>query len=229
MATQPYFLNGVRVPGVTTVLGGNLGWSKDALMAWSNREGLAGRNIRDRGPKEIAADVGTAAHSMMEDFVQGADPYAGTLLLALTAEEQEQSCSAFRAFLRWKKNNRLNIVATEAYLVDEEQETGGCIDALALDESETWPILDLVDYKTGKGVYAEAVCQVAAYTVFMERLLSKAWGTVVTLGGAHILRVRAGVFVHRYWPRSMLTMPYNAFTWARALHAVRWDIERMVK
>lgn len=230
MPTKPYYNEaGVRVPGVTTVLGGNLGWSKDALMAWANREGLAGRNIRDRGPKEIAADIGTAGHAMMEAHVQGTDPLLCPEYVALSEEEQEAADGAFGAFLKWKSNNRMSIVATEVYMIDEDQQTGGCIDALVLDTSGERNVLDLMDYKTGKGVYAEAACQVAAYAAFTERLLTGAWGAEVQLGGAHILRIRDGVFVHRYWPRSKLVTPYNAFTWARALHSVHWDIERLVK
>jgi hypothetical protein len=46
--TMPLYIyktkDGLRVPGVTTVIGGNLGWNKQALMYWAWNEGIEGRN-----------------------------------------------------------------------------------------------------------------------------------------------------------------------------------------
>ena len=57
--TKYYLADGTQVPSVTTIIGGQLGWNKRMLMAWSKREAAAGRDpdkVRDK-----AADIGTLA------------------------------------------------------------------------------------------------------------------------------------------------------------------------
>ncbi len=61
---MPYFLaNGVRIPSVTTNIGQNLGWNKQALMNWANECGLNGKRHHDVAGE--AAQAGTLCHHMM--------------------------------------------------------------------------------------------------------------------------------------------------------------------
>jgi hypothetical protein len=229
--TQEYRnTRGERLPGTTWVIGQNLGWNKDALMRWANREGLAGRNIRDeRGTTaQRAADIGTAAHAMIEAHILGQEPeaVAAPFLSTLNADDRPKAWRGFTAFQRWFRNSRLVIVGTELYGVDEEYQTGYCLDALALDQ-DVETRLEVCDWKSSKGTYADHFIQVSAYTVFTERRLSAAWEQKVEIAGAHVVRVdkSSGAFKHIYWPRDILEDGWRVFTWLRALHQLKFKIE----
>src|SRR5262245_37874576 len=56
--------SGKRVPGVTTVTGLLDDDKSGRLIGWAIKEMEAGRNPRER--KDKAADVGTAAHALIE-------------------------------------------------------------------------------------------------------------------------------------------------------------------
>ncbi len=238
MPTQPYFdPKGKRLPGVTTVIGGNLGWNKDVLMGWANREGLEGRNIRDKrgSTMQRAADIGTAAHTMIEAYVLGLDPEveAAPLMAALSEEDQTKTQRAFGQFLRWWTNSKITIIGTELYGVDLDYRTGFCADALAIEAPMTEgaaPELVLLDWKSSKGTYADHFIQVAAYVKFIEKKLAQ-WGITQPISAAHVVRVSKdhGTFKHVRWERDMLERGWLAFTWLRSLHEVRWELEGYVR
>lgn len=236
MPTQPYYNSkGERRAGTTWVLGQNLGWNKDALMGWANKEGLAGRSIRgERTTAAVAANIGTATHTMIEAHAQGWDPVvaAGSQLTDLQEQDQARVHNAFASFKQWLRNNRLDIIATEVFGVDEEYQTGFCADALALEQVEEGPpVLSLVDWKSSKATYSDHFIQVAAYTVFIENLIRVHTGVDCTLFGAHVLRVSKdhGSWHHTFWSRDILREGWKAFTWCRALHEIRPTIESYVR
>lgn len=236
MPTQPYFnAKGTRLPGVTTVLSVNLGWNKDALKFWANREGLAGREIRrDWGGSTMtrAADIGTTVHTMIEAHLLGQCPklVAADLLTLLSCDEdREKAKRGFGNFMRWHRGTTIRVVATEVFGVDEAYQTGFCLDALALEDGEDGtPELTLLDWKSSKGTYADHVIQVAAYMHFIEEKL-RLWGIPVRLTGAHIIRVGkdTGTFKHVFWDRATLEPAWKAFTWLRALHELKRPLEAL--
>ena len=64
--------DGDRVPGVTTVIGSNLGWSKNGLMWWANKHGRAGRDMKGAYDEANAAGaIGTCVHDRIEAYVHG--------------------------------------------------------------------------------------------------------------------------------------------------------------
>lgn len=231
MPTQQYRnAQGERLPGVTWVLGQNLGWNKDPLMKWANREGLAGRDIRgDRSTAQQAADIGSVVHTMIEALVMGWDEVAaaGSTLTCLPDADQAKVHRGVDGYRRWARNNKIKLIATEIYGVDAEYQTGYCLDALGLDEEG----LSLIDWKTSKGTYADHVIQVAAYTEFIERRLTTWFMSPVRLSGAHVLRTSkdSGTFKHVFWPREDLEKPWQCFTWLRALHQAKPTIEAMAR
>lgn len=224
---------GVRLPGVTTVIGQNLGWSKEGLKWWANQEGLAGRNIRDRDNYgQIAADIGTAAHAMIDLYLHGQDPETAHELIDLPPEQRERARAAFRMFRKWFANSKTEVIATECWAVDDEYQTGGTIDGLFLEQDEDEKlVLSLADWKTSKAVYSEYFIQISAYSVFVERFLSKLFDRDVRLAGAHIIRVGkdSGTFEHRFWERGLLDEGWKAFTWLRALHEHKKVVEKYVR
>lgn len=251
MPTQPYMLDGKRVPGVTTVLG-TLGWNKDALMKWANRMGLEGISLADarQNPAEKAATVGSLVHDAIEADIQGQDV---KVVLERTVdgwddEMRAQARQGYQNFRRWWAGSRLDIVTTEAWFVSPEYQCGGCPDAIAiepdLDTGE--PRLVLLDWKTSSGTYADHVVQVAAYLWMMERHLAEGrplqggqgaekldpWmGTPVTMAGAYVLRAdkNTGMFSAKWWDRTALEPAWVVFTYARAIYKLRWTVEKLTK
>ena len=60
--------NGDIVRGVTTIIGDNLGWNKNALIGWARKEAMAGKDpnkLRDQ-----AADIGTITHFIIQCFLE---------------------------------------------------------------------------------------------------------------------------------------------------------------
>jgi hypothetical protein len=204
---------GARVPGVTTV-NKNIGWSTENLIRWANRQGLKGIDIRAPGGSR-EADVGTLVHALVEAEINGAPPPA------IPEQYRAQAEQGLASFQRWLRQTRIEIIATEAYGVDEEYRAGWCLDALGLEEDG----VSLLDWKSGGGPYPEHFLQAAAYTTFVERLLGE------KLCGAHVCRFGkdTGIFHQVFFPRSVLDVGWTAWTWARALHEVRPRIEAYVR
>ena len=238
MPTQPYFNKaGERRAGTTYVIGKNLGWNKEVLMNWANREGLAGRSIKESRTSTAgrAADIGTAAHAMIEGHILGHEPKlfaANELTLLSCDEDREKARLGFANFLRWYRNSNMIIVGTEVFGVNEEYQTGFCADAIGLEEGADGALdLTLIDWKSSKGTYSDHFIQVSAYTVFIEHTLAEYLARPVRLTGAHVVRVAkdSGNFKHAFWSRECLDLGFKAFSWARALHEIHWTIEGFVK
>src|SRR5215467_3652426 len=126
MPTIDYRIDGVRVPGVTTVIGTSLGWNKGALMHWAWSEGKEGRHYRDT--QQAAADAGTLAHAMVEAHIQGVPlvPPPGTV----DVETARLAYLSFDAFREWFDQSRIDLVETEMHLVSAAHRFGGTPDAV---------------------------------------------------------------------------------------------------
>lgn len=216
--TQDYRLaSGAKAPGVTTVIK-NVGWSTENLIRWANKQGLAGVDVRTpwgQRSSSKAADVGTLVHSLVEADIRG------TQAPEVPEEMKVQVEQGLESFRRWLRQTKIEIIGTELYGVDEEYASGWCLDAIGKEEDG----LSLLDWKTGGGPYPEHLLQVAAYTVFFEKLTGQ------TLCGAHVCRFGkdSGVFHQVYFPRSILETGFKAWTLARGLHQYRPMIEAYVR
>lgn len=140
--------NGDRVPGVTTVIGDGLGWSKNSLIAWAHRLGKEGRDLSER---DKAADKGTATHALAWRILGHDD---GTELDDSDVKEHEPNARrvADAILARW------TIVHVELPIVCETH--AGTIDLIVRDKDGRVGVADL---KTGKGVYDEVAIQLGAY------------------------------------------------------------------
>ena len=224
MPTQPYKnAKGLRVSGVTTILGNNCGWNKNVLARWANRIGLEGIDMRSYVAN--AAEIGNIAHSMVEEHIQGRDPE--TAIQPNMLEHIERGGRrAFAAYLAWERRSQAILVGTELYGVDEETQTGWCLDAIALFKNENDElVLELLDWKSSNGTYPEHFMQVCAYVVFFERL------TGLQLHGVHLCRFGKtdGEFAHHYWPRELVDIGYAAFMDFRNAENKRRKIEQLCR
>ena len=152
-AHQVYKLaSGKRVPGTTTITG-SLGWSKQVLINWANRMGLQG--IDTTKYVDDTAEIGKLAHKIVTDYLQGiktdTDDYSKNQIAA--AENSALSC------FEWAKGKHIKPILIEQPLVSEIYFYGGMADIYAEVDGQT----ELIDLKTGSGIYPEMIIQVAAY------------------------------------------------------------------
>lgn len=155
---------GEIVPGVTTIIDGQLGWNKRILMAWSRREALAGRD-----PDKIldkAGDIGSVVHLLIEAHIKSIlqNKKIEADLDEYSKAEIDKAENAFIAYLDWEKTNDLIYVASEKVVIHERLRYGGTIDILAKNNGRLWQI----DPKSSKGIYPEFIVQTAAYKAAYE-------------------------------------------------------------
>lgn len=185
MPTQPYKIDGKRVPGTTTIIsrfkesGGLIHW------AWSlGIEGQDYRKVRDD-----AADAGTLGHLMIEAHIRGKEfPKESEYDPTIWFKAQ----SSYTAFQKWAGQTKLTPVETEVAMTCACHRFGGTLDVMLVDGE-----LALGDWKTGNAVYIDHLCQLAAYGHLWnvnhpDRLIT---------GGYYLLRFSKveGDFTHHYW------------------------------
>ena len=153
---------GVRLPGVTTVLG--LVKESSYLIEWAwklGKEGIDYRQVRDK-----AADVGSLAHFLCECWLTHKNP----VFTDATQEDIDKAFLSFDKFVNfWEKNN-LRLRNSELQLSSDIYGYGGTIDIIA-DDPEGNKVI--VDIKTSKYIYKDYVTQVFAYELLSEQVYSR--------------------------------------------------------
>ncbi len=151
----PYKLDGIRVPGVTTITG-QLDKS-GPLMHWAWKLGTEGfdyRKVRDQ-----AGDIGTLAHAMAIGHLIDKEPD----LSSYSANDITKAENCLIHFFDWTKNKVIAPVMCEEPLVSR-MGFGGTPDFYGIVNG----LLVLVDIKTGSGIYLEHYIQVSAYVYLLE-------------------------------------------------------------
>ncbi|MEK9644980.1 MAG: PD-(D/E)XK nuclease family protein, partial [Alphaproteobacteria bacterium] len=146
---------GNKLPGVTTILGDNLGWSKNGLIGWAHKLGREGRSLNER---DKAADKGTATHALAWRLLGYDD---GTPVSA--EDEREHMPNALRVVERIKAEGWEIIACEEALTVDfgGGLGCGGTIDLVVRCAKRGG--CGIVDLKSGKGIFPEVAIQLGAY------------------------------------------------------------------
>jgi hypothetical protein len=146
--------NGLIVPGVTTITGVGLGWNTQVLIRWANKMGLAGVDTAKYVDDKAA--IGTLAHAMVTDSLQGietdTDDYSSNQIKS--AENSALS------FFEWANGRDIIPFLIEQPLVSEVYKFGGTPDIYARIDGK----FELIDLKTGSGIYDEMTVQVTAYS-----------------------------------------------------------------
>lgn len=173
--------DGAIVPGVTTVL--NL-LAKPALVPWANRMGLQG--IDTSKYVDDKADIGTLAHAMITDKLTGKETDT-TDYSKNQIDLAENSCLSF---WEWEKDHKIESVEfVERPLVSEAYRFGGTLDIYAVVNGKR----EIIDLKTGSGIYDEHIYQVAV----LKRLLEENGFTVAATRVVNIPRAETEAFGER--------------------------------
>ena len=199
---------GKRVPGVTTVIGSNLGWSKGGLMHWAWMEGIEGRDYKDTRDK--AADIGTIAHAMVEADLTGKN--WPDLVDARGADDEMlgKATAAYGAFNEWAQGSKFTLLQSEHLLVSEKYQFGGQIDIAAVQGKRA-----IIDLKTSNAVYEDHKIQIAAYgELWNENYPDK------LIEAYYILQLgKDGSFTYHYYPN--MDNAFRAFVLLRELHDLK--------
>ena len=202
--------DGKRVPGATTILSRY----KDSggLIHWAWKQGVEGLDYRKT--RDDAADAGSLAHDLIECEIHGEIPIVppGT-----DPEIETRARSALENYRQWKESNRLEIIETEQPFVSELYRFGGTLDAIGILRGN----LCLIDWKTSNQVYADYLCQIAAYTLLWEEFRDQ------PIKEAHLLRFdkEFGSFAHHRWDRKVIDTATEAFLLMRKLY----DLDAVLK
>ncbi len=147
--TRYYTEDGTLVPGVTTVLGI---LSKPALIPWANKLGLSGIDVGKYVDEK--ADIGTLAHALVTDKLSGIQ--TDTSIYSADVIDKAENCAL--SFWEWAKGKDISAIWVERPLVSEVHRFGGTADIYAVIDGTK----ELIDLKTGSGIYEEHEYQLAA-------------------------------------------------------------------
>lgn len=209
---------GNKIPSVTTIIGR----FKDsgALLWWAYGQGQAAQrgeinSLYDK--RDEAADAGTLAHQMVEEFLKGRP---GPDLADVNPDTVTLAKQSFKNFRSWWEQTKIEIVHQETPLVSEKFQFGGTPDAVGR-QGKT---LILLDWKTSKGVYVDYLIQVAAYV----EMWNENHPDEKIKGGAHLCRFSkdTGDFSHHYFKD--LKGPWKAFRLMRELYELDKQLKKRV-
>jgi hypothetical protein len=142
--------DGVRVPGVTTVLGI---LNKPALIHWAWNLGIEGIDYKKF--RDDKADIGTLAHDMAMCHLKGEEVNT----TGYTEKQIDLAETCFLKYLEWESQHKIEPILLETPLVSEKYRYGGTMDNYCLLDG----IPTLVDYKTSKAIYSEMFYQLGGY------------------------------------------------------------------
>jgi hypothetical protein len=173
--THAYYLDGKRIPGVTTLLGKGLPkpaltyWSAKCVAEWvaDNPEGVEQLRGMGRGPmvqalkgvpwekRDAAAVRGTDVHALAEKIIHGD-----------AAEVPDYLLGYVEGYVRFLEEFDVQPVLTEQPVASRKWKYGGKFDALVTVGRGPWAGRHpLLDWKTSSGVYGEVALQTAAYAL----------------------------------------------------------------
>jgi len=148
--------NGFKLESVTTIIGNNLGWNKNVLLAWQAREFKEGRDPTKK--KDKAADIGSVCHHYIDCEHKGIN-----VLDSYKKEHDLDSLIIAEKCVEEYRNKIQSLglvpVDSEKSLVSNSYGYGGTIDLRYLIDGT----LVLGDIKTSPHIYGEYLVQVGAY------------------------------------------------------------------
>ncbi len=233
---------GETISGSTTILGGNLGWSKQPLIIWKENQvkevsiNLFRRELEELGIKVSDDDVmrlrndlnsevkekgeapmtsGTILHKMIECDLKGIAPDLSQYPKELIAPAE----TGFLNYLEWKDNVKFKVRKTEISLIHKEFWYGSTLDCVAWINEK----LSIFDWKLAAGIYEDYLIQIESYR--------RNWNFNFPdepLQGMHLLKIdkEKAAYTHHYWDQC--PEAWEAFLCALKLHGLHKTLKKMV-
>lgn len=198
---------GIRVPGVTTILGL---LAKPALIHWAWKEGIEGRDYRK--VRDRAGDIGTCAHYLIECDIKKKKPDLSEFSPAILDKAE----NAYLSWMEWKDTfGQIETVASESPQICDT--FGGTLD---------WVIKKLnnyilIDFKSSKAIFPEMIYQLAAY-----KYLWNINNPDEKIKDCYIVRIgkENGEFEQRKYTH--LKKELNLFLYLKKIYLLKKEIER---
>ena len=166
-----YYIGKTRVPSVTTILDGNLGWKWPALIGWTKK--VMRQGVDPDAAKTDAGTVGTLVHAMIEAYLTKKE-----VNYAFFSEDQrKQAKIAFDGFLEWFRVSKVLPLGAEVPLTHTALRYGGTIDLWCLIGDKHRHTL--VDFKSSTAVYLDHRIQVAAYSELIRHRYKKSHDVII--------------------------------------------------
>lgn len=215
--------NNERIPSCTTIINKNLGWNKEALVAWTRKLALSG--IDPRRVKEEAGEIGTLTHKMIEHHIYGAKLDVSKYSFDAIAE----ATNGLRSYKEWEQEFAVEYLESELKILSESLQWGGTADGIITIGREmvinntSFPSgsILLLDFKTGKGLYPEHIIQVSAYKNGIEETTS------YKLDGIIIVHIHKGDLIEGQKrietipiEQSKIELGWKVFKTIRTLHGL---------
>lgn len=164
-----YYLDDKQLTGVTTILGV---LAKPALISWASK--MACEYVRENlksldeleavlekaknahaQKRDKAADIGTLAHSWIEEYIGGKNPARNENISIITDN-----------FLKWVEEAKPKFLASEKVVYSKQNWYAGTLDFIAEIDGKVY----LGDIKTGSGIYQEMFWQTSGYQLALEEI-----------------------------------------------------------
>lgn len=228
-----YWLDNERLPGTTTIISRY----KDSggLIWWSWEEGYKqcqrGDPLKHKETVQQAADIGTAAHTMIESHINGEmfETAKHPSILMMSEADQQKACNAYDMYMKWEQQTGIQFLSKyqEIQLVCPILSFGGTPDAIGEINGE----IVLLDWKTSNKVYPDYLLQLAAYKhlinngVRMDNLEPLPFKVS---NGAHLLRFAKEYpdFGHHYFGE--MDDAWESFKLMRALYEFDKTLKKRV-
>ena len=140
------------VPGSTTITG-ILGLNTQILINWANRLGLEGKDSTKF--RDDKAEIGTLAHLIITEKLQGREADTSDY----SKNQIDQAENSALSYYEWAKDKKIEPILIEKQQVSEKYRFGGQLDIYAKVNN----LYELIDVKSGSGIYIEHRIQVASY------------------------------------------------------------------
>jgi hypothetical protein len=204
-----------RVPGVTTIISGQIGWNKNGLLYWANKKGLEGLSLEEA--RQEATGIGTRAHQLIEADLRGTEP---PICDWLTPDDEVKVETCMAAWRAWRNATSLEVTHIEKELISKSWDVGGRVDVIGKIGDDTV----IVDWKSSNAIYAETLLQVAAYAAMWEE------ESFDTIDSCHVIRIgkNDGSFHHHSWRTPSLAAAKLAFKAALELKHWKRNLDRLI-
>ena len=203
--------DGKRCPGVTTITG-MLGWNKQILVNWANKKGLEG--VDTNKFVDDKAEIGTLAHKIVTDSLLGNTTSTDDYSMNQIKSAQNSADSWFN----WARGKKIEPILIEDPLVSESLGYGGTPDIFAKIDG----VNELIDLKTGAGIYDEMVIQVTAY----QQLLHENGHEIGDVRILNIPRTKGESFIERHISPEMGGVAWEIFIHCLKIYNLRKEISR---
>ena len=198
-----------RLPGVTTITG-QLGWNKQILVNWANKKGLAGINTTKY--VDNLADIGTLAHEIVTNSLLN----KATDMDDYSKNQIGLAQNSANSFFKWVKGKKIKPILVETPLISILLEFGGTPDIFA----EVDGVNELIDLKTGSGIYREMVVQTSGY----KYLLKTNGHTVDKVRILNIPRTEGESFMEKEITPEAGNAAWEIFTHCLQIHKLRKEL-----